>query len=365
MTISSHDTVLASCPPGTGIARDVERVADDGALTVQSKRTERLRRKYQRKLMRSPLIPRGIFDFPYELVIDILSRLYPSDIMRLSRTSKAARGFILQEQRTLATNIIRWRYACLANCLRLPVLLEDVDATIRPLLQTDERQAILAIHKKPYQHVEPPDPALICTCLTCILRWNSLCLVVDFAHWQRHLEKGQPIPMIPRGKAPEWNQALVARNAAIVTKAMHQPLYYAAILEAHLKSTTMSIRRHSENKGNKRRRFRMTAEDEKSGTDVFLERSGPPTLDFPFHRDNYYMLEAYLPNRGWNGEEDRWMYMPVNQHDRDIQFLKASAERRMAALSAKPADKPHQLQSPLFEGSSSAVSTPQPRSTEK
>ena len=65
----------------------------------------------------------------------------------------------------------------------------------------------------------------------------------------------------------------------------------------------------------------MTAEDENSGTDAFLERSGPPTLDFPYHRDNYYMLEAYLPNRSWNGEEKRWMYIPSNQHDKDLEFV--------------------------------------------
>jgi hypothetical protein len=65
----------------------------------------------------------------------------------------------------------------------------------------------------------------------------------------------------------------------------------------------------------------MTTEDELAETDLFLDRSGPPTVDFPFHRDNYYMLEAYLPNRAWNGEDQRWMYMPADQHDRDIAYL--------------------------------------------
>lgn len=126
------------------------------------------------------------------------------------------------------------------------------------------------------------------------------------------------MPMIPRGRNPAWNQRLIKANAEVVSRAMHEPLWYACILEAHLKATVRSIKRHSENKGNRRRRFRMTKEDEQSGTDAFLERSGPPTVDFPFHRDNYYMLEAYLPNRGWNGDEGRWMYMDAGQHDADV-----------------------------------------------
>ena len=127
--------------------------------------------------------------------------------------------------------------------------------------------------------------------------------------------------MIERGRNPVWNQKLVKANAEVVSRAMREPIWYACILEAHLGYTVRAIRRHSENKGNKRRRFRMTKEDERAGTDLFLERSGPPTVDFPFHRDNYYLLEAYLPNRGWNGDEARWMYMDARQHDADVARL--------------------------------------------
>lgn len=65
----------------------------------------------------------------------------------------------------------------------------------------------------------------------------------------------------------------------------------------------------------------MSIEDAARETDDFLERSGPPSLDFPFHRDNYYMLEAYLPNRGWSTEQQRWMYVPESQHDMDVLFV--------------------------------------------
>jgi hypothetical protein len=87
----------------------------------------------------------------------------------------------------------------------------------------------------------------------------------------------------------------------------------------------------------------MDVEDVRAETDGFLERSGPPSLDFPFHRDGYYMLEgkfliscwigggrrltcvslAYLPNRGWNKDENRWMYLPASQHERDVEMVKA------------------------------------------
>lgn len=72
----------------------------------------------------------------------------------------------------------------------------------------------------------------------------------------------------------------------------------------------------------------MTEADATSGYDAFLGRSGPSSLDFPFHRDNYYMLEAYLPNRGWSDELQRWMYVPENQHDTDVEVVEKWAKWR-------------------------------------
>lgn len=218
------------------------------------------------------------------------------------------------------------------KCYRLPVPLEQVRPCFRPALQDPGRLGFL---RRPFQHVMLPDPDTICTCLTCQLRWNALCLAVDFAHFQGHLDRGDPMPVIERGRNPEWNQKLVRANAGVVSRAMREPIWYACILEAHLSSTVRSIRRHSENKGNKRRRFRMTKEDERAGTDLFLERSGPPTVDFPFHRDNYYLLEAYLPNRGWNGDEARWMYMDARQHDVDVARLAEWYERQKQQAGAQ------------------------------
>jgi hypothetical protein len=304
------------------------------ALPLRSKRTERRQKKRHQK-EEAFKQHATLWDLPSELLLDILTFLRPSDIFKLSRVNRALRNFIFDEESNIARKIIARRYAVLAKCFPTPVLLEKVDENAHPALLSEERQTLLNIHKRPYQHIQRPDPYTLCTCLTCMLSWNNLNLVIDFAHWQRNLNQGEPIPMIPRGKFPEWNQNLVIANAEIVQNALHSQLWYACILECHLNSTIGSIHRHGNNKGNKRRRFRMTIEDAAAESDAFLERSGPPSLDFPFHRDNYYMLEAYLPNRGWNTEAGEWRYMPSSQHDRDVEFVVLWASRRKEAEEAR------------------------------
>lgn len=313
------------------------RVAEDGSLTIYSKRSERRRKKHQLKQNKPRGEHRGLLDLPFDILVDILSFLRPSDVFRLSRTCRPLSAFLLQDHAALVSrSIVQWRYPCLQKCIRLPVLMSSIDDIhLRTLLQARERQQRLATHSRPYyQHIKPPDPSLVCTCLTCMLRWNVLCLAVDFAHWQDDLDAGDPLPIISRGRQPAWNADLLHSHAVVVEKAVDpsvggqaSPLWYAAILEAHLNSTVRSIRRHSANKGNKRPRFRMTLSDAASGTDAFLQRSGPPSADFPFHRDNYYMLEAYLPNRCWFKEQGRWGYMPDEQHETDLEQLKRWASR--------------------------------------
>ncbi|KAI0121959.1 hypothetical protein F4814DRAFT_195039 [Daldinia grandis] len=302
-------------------------------LTLRSKRTERALKRQAKKIKRPSRNSRDLLSLPYELVLDILALLRPSDIFNLQRVNQTFHQFIAQEEYWISRAITCWRYVCLEKCFRLPVLMENIDPSIHAIIQSPERQELLIIHKKPYQHVKSPNPEEICTCLTCLLRWSALCLIVDFAHWQQNLDGGEPIPMIPRGKHPTWNQSLIESNAAIVHNALRSPLWHARLLEAHLDSTAGSISRHAANKGNKRRRFRMSKEDMESGSDLFLEKSGPPSFDFPFHRDNYYMLEAYLPNRGWSAENNRWMYVPAEQHDIDIQYIVNWAKRQPKTVS--------------------------------
>jgi hypothetical protein len=288
-------------------------------LPLRSKRTERLRKREGKKAVRSTSV--SPFDLPPELVLEILSRVTPRDIFVLQRTSKSLQSFVFLHERTIAHAIIRFRYASLAKCFRLPVLLSEVPVEFHEPLQNASRQLTLSIHGVQYQHVKSPDQSLICTCLACSLRWNSLCLVVDFAYWQGHLDRGEALPVIKRGEAPTWNRELVASHAAVVTKALKSPMWYARILEMHLSSTVRSISRHAQNQNNKRRRFALTEADVRSGTDVVFEQHGPASVDFPYSRELYYMLEAYLPNRGWNSEDGRWMYTPASQHDIDISFI--------------------------------------------
>lgn len=297
------------------------------AIPLRSKRTERQQKKRNLK-EKSSKQHATLWDLPSELFIDILTLLRPSDIFALARVNHPLRIFILQEEARICRKVVAGRYTVLSECFPPPVPLGKVDKEAHPALLSDERQAILNIHKRPYQHIAIPDQHLICTCLTCILAWNNLNLVVDFAYWQPNLDQGEPIAMIPRAKTPKWNKILIASNAEVVRKALDSPLWYARILERHLQSTIGSIRRHGNNKGNKRKRFEMSADDVKAETDYFLAKKGPATLDFPFHRDNYYMLEAYLPNRGWSSEVGEWRYMPATQHDRDVEFVKKWAERK-------------------------------------
>ncbi|KAI2631241.1 hypothetical protein GGS21DRAFT_171134 [Xylaria nigripes] len=298
-------------------------------LILRSKRTERARKKQMKKAMKAKDSPQDFISLlPYELLFEILTLLKPSELFKLLQTSKFFHALITQEEARIAKAVSSWRYACLEQCFLLPVLLTNVDPSFHHLLQMPDCQEIMNIHKKPFQHIKYSDASEVCSCLTCTLRWSALAIAVDFAHWQKHLDEGVPIPMIPRGKHPEWNQAIIGAHANIVRKALYSPLCHIRILEVHLDSTMRSIRRHAANKGNKRRRFRLTDEDVKSGTDIFLSRGGPPTLEFPYHRDNYYLLETFMPGRSWNREMSRWLYLPAEQHDYDVEYLARWVERR-------------------------------------
>ncbi|KEY73888.1 hypothetical protein S7711_11005 [Stachybotrys chartarum IBT 7711] len=308
---------------------DLEPLVDTTeALKLHSKRTERAQKKQSLKARKPSRKQANILQLPVELALQIVVLLRPSDVLSLAQVDREHHYFIDSEEPRIAYAISSWRYDCLRRCFRLPVLMTDVEPAIHAALQHEERQELLAIHKKPYQHVQPPDAARICTCLTCVLRWSALCIAVDFAHWQDDLDNGEPIPMIPRGQQPVWNEARLSVNADKVWRALRRPLWHARVLEAHLASTVRSIRRHAVNRGNQRRRFAMNSAEAASGTDAFLELNGPPTLDFPFHRDAYYMLEAYLPNRSWNGDVGCWMYVPAEQHDTDLQFVILWAQKR-------------------------------------
>jgi hypothetical protein len=309
------------------VSDDDEPLEDKtAALTLHNKRTERMqRKKVTRDKKRDAIV--NLTKLPTELLLDTLKYLAPLDVFRFSFVNRRFLSLVDANASVIGDAIIQRRYAILVQCFPAPMLLSTVAPSLAPLLTDPHRQQQLGIHKRPYQHIQAPDAQQLCTCLTCILTWNNLGLILDFANWQDNLDTGKPIPMIPRGQAPEWNIGLIARNARIARKAVEHSLWHARILEVHLDSTVRSIQRHAKNKGNKRTHVAMTAEDAASGTDSFLFKHGPPSLEFPYHRDEYYMLEAYLPNRWWRKAQGCWIYTIQGSHDRDLELVQRLANR--------------------------------------
>jgi hypothetical protein len=272
------------------VSDDDEPLEDTtAALTLHNKRTERMqRKKVTRDKKRDAIV--NLTKLPTELLLESLQYLTPNDVFRFGFVNRRFHHLVAANAAVIGDAIIATRYPILVECFPTPKLLNDIDPPLRPLLCDPTRQLQLGIHKRPYAHIQSPDAQQLCTCLTCILTWNNLGLVLDFAHWQDNLDAGKPIPMIARGQAPEWNTALIAQNARIARTAIDNSLWHARILQLHLDSTIRSIQRHAKNKGNKRTHVAMTAEDAAFGTDSFLAKHGPPSLEFPYHRDEYYML---------------------------------------------------------------------------
>lgn len=322
--MARHVSACASANDGDGEEPLEDKTA---ALSLKSKRTERMqRRKAVRDKKKDAVVK--LSELPTELVLECLAYTSPRDVFSFSVASRRFHALVAANARVIGEAILVRRYPLLAQCFPTPRLLRDVEPSTQDVLTDPSRQTQLSIHRRPYQHIQPPDASQLCTCLTCILTWNNLGLVLDFAHWQSNLDNGVPIPVLPRGQTTEWNTDLVARNARIASKAVEHPLWHARILEMHLDSTVRSIRRHSKNKGNKRTHVNMTEADAAARTDAFLSKHGPPSLEFPYQRDEYYMLEAYLPNRWWKKTEMRWIYIIAGQHERDLELVHRFASRQ-------------------------------------
>lgn len=136
------------------------------AIPLKSKRTQRKQKKLQKKEKASKERA-TLLDLPSELFVDVLIRVMPRDVFTLSQVSKDLRDFILSQEATVGREIINLRYRALAKCFPLPILLENVDPAVQPAMMSEARQMTVSIHKKPYQHIKPPDAHVICTCLVC------------------------------------------------------------------------------------------------------------------------------------------------------------------------------------------------------
>ena len=356
-------TIVHTAPRGK-VKKLVAR--DDGeplvdtteVLAKTSKKLARSLKKQQIKQDRESRRVRNFLELPPELLCEVFSHLLPSDVTRVSLLNHATRDFITENQTSIAKDIMDRRFWVLRQSLPLPVLLEDVPEDTRPAILNPQWQARTAINKRPYTHIQPLDAQQICSCLSCIQAWNNLNVVLDFAHFQWHLNNHEPIPMIPRGAMPEWNLELTGAHACIVQRAMTSPLCYAAILEIHLNSVTgtllrqvrfppkVPVHRHNKPAASALAKtvhpilYRVTEVDAAAEDDSFLERDGRHSFEMPFNRDNYYSLLAYVPNRKWSKEGQRWLYYAVGAHVRDMAWVK---DRFMLRTQSETAFEQHKL----------------------
>ncbi|KAM6505774.1 hypothetical protein FSOLCH5_013949 [Fusarium solani] len=325
-------------PPATDYDSDDEVLIDNTeALTLRSKKTDRQKKKLERKTKKKAAKPHLLSLYP-ELIIEILTHLRPSDIISYQQTCHSAKAFVEQHDSSIARSIISYRYSILARCFPRPVFLDTVDRKYHDVMLSERRQKLLTIHRKPYAHIASHDASILCSCLTCVLAWNNLCLIVDLSHWiNSAIAHRKPIPMIPRGQNPEWNAELVEKHANVVRRALKSPLWYALLLQRHLQSTVFGIRRYTSKDGEAG--FGLDDDDVAAETDAFCARDGPPSYEFPLHRDTYYSLQTYLPNRIWKKEEDEWRYQPADQHFRDLEWMVAMQNKWITPVAEAKEDE--------------------------
>ncbi|EXJ71969.1 uncharacterized protein A1O5_04471 [Cladophialophora psammophila CBS 110553] len=315
------------------VAENEPLVDTTAALASHSKKTARLQRRQQKRQARKVHSDvQSFLDLPQELLSIILGFLQPSDIFNLLRLNQSMRAFILNNERSIAEEILNRRYWILRQCFPPPVSLDQVPLVARPALMSEQRQGRGRIHKIPYQHIKQIDPLNVCTCMSCVLSWNNLNVILDLAQWQENLESREPLPVIPPGRNPDWNVKLLDRHAAIVTQATKSPLTYARILQIHLDTTIRTIIRFGkwEKKGAKitklePRQYQLTDAEAAAGIDEFLDRKGPPSYQPLYMRDNYYTVGAFVPHRKWDRDEQKWLYYAKwpRPHDNDLNWIVA------------------------------------------
>lgn len=333
---AARKTAVEKTAVAVAVDDDAPRIDTTEKLPLKSKKTDRAKKKHEKRLKRTTVKSdtKSFLELPTELLDEVLSYLAPSDVIRLQRLTKGTRKYIRDNEKFIAQSIMDRRYHVLARAFQCPVPFERLDARAQCSLLSSEWQDRSKLHRNSYyQIVKPLDPRMVCTCTTCMLAWNNLNIVLDLAYYQHHLNARIAIPMVPRGENPAWHADRQRENAAIVERAMYSPLYHAAILQTHLATTVGTLnRRYREVRVNKKTKtshpkvlYHMSEEDISSGIDMFLERSGPPSTVIPYHRDMYYNLEAYVPNRAWSKEKQKWLYARA-PHENDLQWIVSKFE---------------------------------------
>lgn len=339
------DKMTEKTSGAASLADEDEPLIDRTAIIPKnSKKTRRLQKQNQQRQANQSSHISNFLEFPAEIMLNVLGYLTPSDLLRLLQVSRATRDFICQHESSIARDVVTRRYWVLSRCFPLPKPLYEVDEALQAALTNPTREKMIEVHKKPYQHIRPPNSQHLCTCTSCLLAWNNLNVVLDLGHFQKHLSHREPIPVLPRGTQPEWNVSLIARHALIVERAMTNRLTYAAILERHLNTIVETLLRQTRLPKQKpqpvHRHSKFAApassrpthadtpygfekeSDAESGDDRFLERWGKESYEFPWQRDNYYSLIAYVPNRKWNTSEQKWMYYAMDAHSRDLEWMR-------------------------------------------
>jgi hypothetical protein len=345
------------------ITEDEPLVDNTITLAKKSKKTARMQKRQQKKEARKVHSAiQSLLDFPQELLSMILSFLQPSDVFTLLRVSHPMRSFILDNERSLSEEIMRQRYWVLKQCFHVPLSIDQVPDDARPALLSEPWQSRLKIHRNPYQHIRHINQRTTCTCMSCVLAWNNLNIILDLSHWQHNLENREPLPIIPRGRNPEWNEMLLDKHADVVVRAMSSPLTYARILQKHLDSTTRTIIRFGKwrKKGEKAttikpRLYHLTDAEAASATDAYLERSGPPNYQPIYMRDQYYSVEAFIPNRKWDKQKQKWLYYAAwpTSHLNDLNWIAA----RFTPKEGWPGRMPSQREGPMPCSDNNAADT--------
>ncbi|KAK3990422.1 hypothetical protein QBC44DRAFT_288756 [Cladorrhinum sp. PSN332] len=300
-------------------------------LKLTSKRTKRQQTKIQKKRVTFRQFP----DLHQDAVMCILDYCTPRTIWALSQVCRGLGQLIRNNETYLANRVIALRYPNISKGFQLPYLMTQViDTCPDPnILQALDiyREKIIPLRVR-LRHIPGHPVDTICSCTSCIDRWNMLCLAVDFAIWQDDLDNGTPLPRTDWGfPCDPWRQPdpILSRCRRRVINALHSPLLYSMILESHLESTVRAIRRQRENKSNRSDHFPMTSKDASSGTDRFLSKEGPSFIEAPYTREMYYMLEVFLPGRAWNKTDKEWKYLMV-PHERELEIVQSQIRKHSA-----------------------------------